>query len=49
MPPGARGWAIFVDAGRKIVAVHTAVHAAMRDREGRRGQFVFWKRVLEEL
>ena len=46
---GARGQAIFVDAGRKIVVVHTAVHATMRDREARGAQFGLWKRVLEGL
>ena len=46
---GARGQAIFVDAGRRIVVVHTAVHDLMRDTEGRRQQFALWHDVLAKL
>ena len=46
---GARGQAIFIDAGRKIVVVHTAVHEHMRSTEARREQFAFWNNVLEKL
>ena len=46
---GARGQAIFVDAARKIVVVHTAVHDSMRDAEARREQFALWNTVLTKL
>jgi CubicO group peptidase (beta-lactamase class C family) len=46
---GARGQAIFVDAARKIVVVHTAVTDRMRDTEARRAQFALWQNILEKL
>jgi CubicO group peptidase (beta-lactamase class C family) len=46
---GARGQAIFVDAGRKIVVVHTAVHDYMRDTDARREQFALFNNVLAKL
>jgi CubicO group peptidase (beta-lactamase class C family) len=46
---GARGQAIFIDAGRKIVVVHTGVHDRMRDTEARREQFALWNNVLAKL
>jgi CubicO group peptidase (beta-lactamase class C family) len=46
---GARGQAIFVDAGRKIVVVHTAVHEYRRDTDARREQFALWDNILAKL
>jgi CubicO group peptidase (beta-lactamase class C family) len=46
---GARGQAIFIDAARKIVVVHTAVHDRMRDTDARREQFSLWDNVLAKL
>jgi hypothetical protein len=46
---GARGRAIFVHAGRKIVVVHTAVHESLQQPDARREQFALWNNILEEL
>jgi CubicO group peptidase (beta-lactamase class C family) len=46
---GARGQAIFIDAARKIVVVHTAVQDRMRDAEARRDQFALWQNIIEKL
>jgi CubicO group peptidase (beta-lactamase class C family) len=45
---GVRGQAIFVDAGTKLVVVHTAVWADGSDRAERRAQFELWHTLLEK-
>ena len=46
---GVRGQAVMVDPKRKLVVVHTAVHAQMRDTEARARQFALWQHILARL
>jgi CubicO group peptidase (beta-lactamase class C family) len=46
---GVRGQAIMVDPRSKLVVVHTAVHAQMRDTEARARQFALWQHLLARL
>jgi CubicO group peptidase (beta-lactamase class C family) len=46
---GVRGQAIMVDPKSKLVVVHTAVHAQMRDTDARARQFALWNHLLKRL
>ena len=46
---GVRGQAVMVDANLKLVVVHTAVHAQMRDGEARAKQFALWDDLVTRL
>ncbi len=46
---GVRGQAIMVDPKSKLVVVHTAVHAQMRDTEARARQFALWQHLVARL
>ena len=46
---GVRGQAIMVDPKSKLVVVHTAVHAQMRDTEARARQFALWQHLVTRL
>ena len=46
---GVRGQAVMVDPKLKLVVVHTAVHAQMRDSEARAKQFALWDHLVNKL
>ena len=46
---GVRGQAVMIDAKLKLVVVHTAVHAHMRDAEARAKQYALWDHLVARL